>query len=287
MADATTADTPNESPDPDGISLQIADAVTVYKGRFAGIRGPTHGTTQGYLDSYDDEPGQVFGGLIESAGGLSEKLGATSASPVPEAGVKIYPRILRRVTVTGAASRADILKPIYVTDNQTMTLTRPSDDAEVCGSIIEWHTSTTCDVLCYGLVSQLVLGMAGGNVQEVNFGSYDNADLVTGNVRTAQVMRFHGKILSVHAYVDKAFTGSGGTAALNLEIGGTDVTGGVVTVSTSASGTIGAIMAGTAVTAANVFHEGDTVDVEVSTTGGTQTAGRCTLVAVCERLPGC
>jgi len=287
MADADTPTTLVETPDPKGISLQIADAITVYKGRFAGIRGPTHGTTQGYLDSYDDEAGQVFAGLIESAGGLTQKLGATGDSVPPEAGVRIYPRILKRHTVTGAASRADILKPVYATDNQTLTLTRPADDAEVVGTIIEWHASTTCDVLLYGLVSQLVLGMAGGNVVEVDFGSYDFADLADGNIRIAQPMRFHGKILSVIGYVEKAHTGSGGTALVNLEIGGVDVTGGVVTVSTAAAGTLGTILAGTAVTAANVFHEGDTVDVEVASASGTRTLGRVRIVAVCERLPGC
>lgn len=287
MADATSPDTPNETPNPTSIALQIADAVTVYKGRFAGIRGPTHGTTQGYLDSYDDEPGQVFAGLIESAGGLTEKLGDTAASPPPEAGIKLYPRILRRVTVTGAASRADILKPIYVTDNQTMTLTRPSDDAEVCGAIIEWHTSTTCDVLLFGLVAQLVLGMAGGNYEHFTIGSFDHADLANGNIVTALPMPFHGKFISLHGVVEKAFTGSGGTATLNLEIGGTDVTGGTLVVSTAAGGTIGTKLDAAAITAANVFHEGDTIDLEVASASGTQTAGRVRVYAVVERLPGC
>lgn len=287
MADATTPTTPNETIAPRQIALEIADAVALYKGRFAGIRGPTHGTSQGYLDHYDDEPGMVFAGLVESAGGLAQKTGDTSASPVPEAVIGLLPTILRRVTVTGAASRADILKPIFVTDNQTMTLTRPSDDAEVCGCIIEWHTSTTCDVLLFGLVAQLVLGMAGGNRQIFELGHYDNAALVTGNIVTALPMPFHGKFISLHGIVETAFTGSGGTADVNLEIGGTNVTGGVLTVSTAAGGTIGTKLDATAITAANEFHEGDTVDVEVSNTGGTQTAGRVRLYAVVERLPGC
>lgn len=287
MADATTPDTPNETPDPKGISLQIADAVTVYKGRFAGIRGPTHGTTQGYLDSYDDEPGMVFAGLIESAGGLASKLGATGDSPPPEAGVRIWPRILRRVTVTGAASRADILKPVFVTDNQTMTLTRPDDDAEVVGSVIEWHTSTTCDVLIFGLIGTLILGMAGGNRQVVELGAYNNVELADGDIMTGFVMPFHGKFISLHGIVLEAFTGSGGTATINLEIGGTNVTGGTLVVSTAAGGTVGAKLDAAAITAANVFHEGDVIDLEVSAAGGTQTEGKVRVYAIVERLPGC
>lgn len=286
MADATTPTTINEVPDAKGLSLQIANAVNLLKGRFAGIRGPTHGTSQGYLDDYDDEPGNVFAGVVESAGGLAIKTGDTSGTPPPEGGIKIYPRILKRYAVTGAASRADILKPVYATDNQTLDLTRPADDAEAVGLIVEWHTGTTCDVLLFGLIGQCLLGMAGGNVQEVDFGSYDFADLADGNIRIAQPMRFHGKILSVIGYVEKAHTGSGGTALVNLEINGTNVTGGVVTVSTAAAGTLGTILAGTAVTAENVFHEGDTVDVEVASAGGTRTLGRVRIVAVCERLPG-
>lgn len=284
MADATTPTTPNETIAPRGLALQIANAVALYKGRFAGIRGPTHGTSQGYVDHYDDEPGMVFAGMLESAGGLAQKTGDTSASPVPEAALQILPSIQRRVTVTGAASRGDILKPVYAEDNQTLTLTRPSDDAEVVGVVIEWHTSTTCDVLLFGLVCQLILGMAGGNRTLIHLGHFDANTVANGDLRTAIPMPFHGKFVDVFAMIDVAIAGAGATASINLEIGGTNVTGGVVTIAENdAKGTK---KSGTAITAENVFHEGDTVDVEAASVTDA-TAGSFDLYAVVERLPGC
>lgn len=286
MADSTSPATQPIKPDPSAFALKIADAVTMIHKRFAGIRGQTHATSQGYADSYDDEAGMIFAGLAKEPAGLSSGTGDTSATVPPEVTLPLTPEILPRYPVTGASSQGDVMKPVYATDNQTLTLTRPSDDAEVVGVITKWHTSTTCDVLLFGLVGQLILGFAGGNRQILELGSYDNADLNDGDILTSFVLPFHGKLISLHGAVEKAFTGAGGTAQINAEIGGTNVTGGVVTVSTAASGTVGAIMAGTAITAENVFHEGDLLDLEVANQGGTQTAGRVRVYAIVERLPG-
>lgn len=286
MADSTAALTQNRTENPRSVALPIADAVTLYHHTFAGIRGPTHGTSQGYVDDYDDEPGMIFAGLLENPGGLSSQLGDTSASPPPESGISILPQILRKATVTGASAQSDVMAPVYATDNQVLTLTRPSDDATVVGVVTKWHSSTTCDVLLLGLLGQLLLGYGGGNRAVFDLGHYDHATLADGDIRTGIVMPFHGKFVSLHGFVETAFTGSGGTATLNLEIGGTNVTGGALVVSTAAGGTVGTKLDASAITAANVFHEGDTVDLEVSSAGGTQTAGRVHVYAIIERLPG-
>ena len=285
MTAATTATTPNLVENPGGLSLPIADGVTVYKGRYAAVRGPDHATSQGVVDSWAETPGLVPLGPLGAAGGLSSVAGDAAALPPPEAEMPVLPQLLRRVAVTGAASAADVMSYVYASDNATLTLTRPTDDAVVFGVIVKWHTSTTCDVLTLGLLGQILMAAQASRFW-LELGSYDNADLVTGNIATALVMPFHGKVISLHGIVEKAFTGASGTADVNLEIGGTNVTGGVLTVSTAACGTIGTKVDATAITAANVFHEGDTVDVEVANTGGTQTAGRVRLYALVERLPG-
>lgn len=286
MADSTKALTQTRSEDPSRIAVQIADAVALYHGTFAGVRGPTHATSQGYADSYDDEAGMIFAGLVENPGGLASATGDTSATPPTETGISILPQILRSVAVTGASAQSDLMSPVYATDNQTLTLTRPADDAEVVGVVQKWHTGTTCDVLIFGLLGQLILGFAGGNRQIVELGHFDHANLDTGDKVTSLPMPFHGKFVSLHGAVEAAFTGSGGTAALNLEIGTTNVTGGVLTVSTAAGGTVGTVLDATAITAENVFHEGDLVSLEC-TGSGTQTAGRVRVYAIVERLPGC
>lgn len=286
MADSTAPLTRTRSEDPSRIAVQIADAVALYHHTFAGVRGPTHATSQGYADSYDDEAGMIFAGLVETPGGLASATGDTGADPPTETSISILPQILRSVTVTGATAQTDLFRPVYATDNQTLDLARPADDAEVVGVVVKWHTSTTCDVLLLGLAVQIAVGFAGGNRQVIELGHFDHAALTTGDKVTDLPMPFHGKFVSLHGAVETAFTGSAGTAALNLEIGTTNVTGGVLTVSTAAGGTIGTVLNGTAITAENVFHEGDLISLE-AVGSGTQTAGRVRVFAIVERLPGC
>ena len=78
-------------------------------------------------------------------------------------------------------------------------------------------------------------------------------------------------------------SGGGGTVDYNLEIGGTNVTGGVVTI---ADGDVqGDKKSGTAITGAAVFHEGDLIDVE-AVVGTANTGGRFDLFAKVIRKPG-
>lgn len=62
--------------------------------------------------------------------------------------------------------------------------------------------------------------------------------------------------------------GAGASQVFNLEIGGTDVTGGVLTVDLASTNTIGEISAGTAITAANVGTAAGTISIEMQA-GGT------------------
>ena len=274
-------------PDPSGFSAQIANAATLYHGRFAGIRGQTHATSQGDVAPYEDEAGMIFAGLAQNPGGLSEDVGDTSATVPPRVQLDLTPRILSRVTVTGAAAITDTLKPVYATDDETLTLTRPADDAEVVGVITRWHTSTTCDVLLLGLPLQIALGMAGGNRELFEIVTMPFASMADGDLVTSLPMPFHGRIISLHALVAEACTGTSGSILVNAEIGTTNVTAGVITVSTAAGGTVGTILDGTAVTAENVFHEGDLLSLEGASAAGTRTLGSLRIYALVERLPGC
>ncbi len=286
MADATTPETVNESENPRGMSTEIADAVTIFKGRFTGIRGPDHATTQGYLDSFVGEAGMFFGGLLESADGLTEKLGATGDSPPPEGSLLLLPRIIRRVTVTGVASRADILKPVYATDNQTLTLTRPSTFAIVIGVVVEWHSSTTADVLLFGIAVQAAIDLAGGELQILYLGSIDFGTSADGDLKTGIPMPFHGELLELFTITEATLVGAGGTILVNAEINAVNVTGGVVTVSTAVQAAVAFKSAGTAITALNTFHQGQLLDIEGASAGGTRTSGSVGLYAVVSKKLG-
>lgn len=94
------------------------------------------------------------------------------------------------------------------------------------------------------------------------------ADLVS-----AYTPGYKFKILSVDFATTTLGTGSGATQVINVEIGTTNVTGGVVTVTLAGTDTLGEASAGTSVTAANTGSASDTISVEVAASGTVFTAG--------------
>ena len=252
-----------------GLAAEVADAVQTYAGMWAGLRGPDHATSQGYLDAYNDEKGMIFAG-----GHLDDQvLGDTSAAPPAENRLGIAPAIYPQATVAGVASRSDIGKRVFASDSDTLTLTRPSLGSPI-GMVVEWHSGTTCDVLVWGLAVQGAVDLGGQGIQVLHLGNFSFADMADGDILTNYPFPYHASIESVYAVVGTPLVGSGGTTELNLEIGSTNVTGGVVTVSTAAGGTLGAVLSGTSVTANAIAHAGDNLSVEASSTGGTRTSGR-------------
>lgn len=81
------------------------------------------------------------------------------------------------------------------------------------------------------------------------------------------------KILGLDFVTTVAGTGAGASQVFNLEIGTTNVTGGVCTVTLASTDTIGKITAGTAVTAANTGTASDTISLEMAASGTAFTAG--------------
>jgi len=89
------------------------------------------------------------------------------------------------------------------------------------------------------------------------------------------------KILAVDFVVTKVGAGAGASMTINLEIGAVNVTGGVVNPTLGNTTPQGALVAGTAVTAANVGTATDTLSVEVAAGGTIFTAGTgCLLIKI-------
>lgn len=254
-----------------GLAAQISDGVQSYAGMWAGLRGPDHATSQGYLDAYDDEKGMIFvGGHLDE-----QKLGDTSASPVPENRWNTESKVYPQVAVTGVTGRGDIGKAVYATDSDALTLTRPTLGTPI-GFVAEWHSGTSCDVLMLGLPAQAALDLSGQGVQVLHLGSFSFADMGNADLLTDYPAPLHASIDTFYGVVSEAFTGASGTADLQLEIGTADVTGAGFTVSTAACGTVGTVIS-TSPSAANVMHAGDTLSVKGSSVSGTQTLGRVDL----------
>lgn len=273
---ALAASTSLTKASPDALAFVVENAEVSYAGGDSAL-------ASGYLKALTGAAGDIPCGLALQ-GAIT---GATSDSPQPTQSTDSGDVVLKAVPVAGASTIAHVGSVVYTsTDNvkTDLTLTRPTRGF-ARGVIVKFNSSTSFDVLLFGFAR--MLAMQGVGQREVlELGTFANVALINGNIVTGQVMQFRGKIISLHGLVQTAFTGASGTAEVNLEIDATNVTGGVLTVSTAAGGTIGAKLDATAITAANVFSEGSVLDVEVANTGGTQTAGSVRLYMVVERLPG-
>lgn len=90
---------------------------------------------------------------------------------------------------------------------------------------------------------------------------------------TAYTPGYKFKILSVDFVTTTLGTGSGASQTINLEIGTTNLTGGVINPTLAGTDTLGELTSGTSVTAANTGSASDTISVEVAASGTVFTAG--------------
>jgi hypothetical protein len=93
---------------------------------------------------------------------------------------------------------------------------------------------------------------------------FNNADIANGDLITSFVPHFAGKIIAIDAVATKAASTASKLASLNLEIGVTNVTGGVVALTTAGLDTIGKLVAGSAITAENVFAADSLISLEAA-----------------------
>lgn len=99
------------------------------------------------------------------------------------------------------------------------------------------------------------------------------ADLVT-----TYVPGYAFKILAVDFAVTTVGAGAGATQTINIEIGTTDLTGGVVNPTLANTATLGSLVAGTAVTANNVGTAASSISIEVAAGGTVFTSGQGSLL---------
>lgn len=93
------------------------------------------------------------------------------------------------------------------------------------------------------------------------------------------------RVLKFDFVTTVAGTGTSASQVFNLEIGTTNVTGGVLTVTLASTDTIGEVTAGTAITAANSGSATDTLSIEMAASGTVFTAGAGYFVIEIQELP--
>ncbi len=88
--------------------------------------------------------------------------------------------------------------------------------------------------------------------------------VASGDLLTQFTPGFPGRIVKASFAVTDPVTTAGKAASLNLEIGATNLTGGVIGLTSANCGTLGAVVDGSEITGNNVFDSDDTISVEAS-----------------------
>lgn len=250
-------------------AAQVVNAAVCYHGAVAAMGGRDHGTagTPGRVKPWTSGVNEILLGLF----GGSAKTGNTSASPIVESDeIEIDGQIIEALPVTGLAGTiADQGRIVYASDDATFTLTRAAAVAATSaptpfGVILRFRSATTADVLVLGLEARIALALAGGEIKSFQF-AIAASRATTGNSVTGWVCPMRGRIVALRGYVVRKAATATLNVAINAEINAVNVTGGVVT--WAFADDVGAALAGTAVTAANVVHEGDLIDIEQAVTG--------------------
>jgi len=92
------------------------------------------------------------------------------------------------------------------------------------------------------------------------------ATIADGDLVSGITPGFAGKIVAFYAVVTAAATTAAKASTLNLEIGTTNLTGGSLALTSANMTPLGATVAASAITAANVFTATDTISIEAAST---------------------
>lgn len=291
MADPTSAISLGNNP----YSIDINRREFVIKTSEALVRNAlvSLDNSTGKVEFADDAANLIPCGLLESPsdGDNSHLTGNGTYKAVVVGGIVV------RWAVTGATAITDIGKFVYATDGQTLTLTQPTTGLPH-GIVVNWISSTTCDVYLFDYLEAIKASMAKGNsMYEV----LDIATITSNSLSSTSAGTFftfpasyrHFKIISLHAQSVSFDTGIiAGAQTLNLDIGGTNTTGGVLTLgfaNCDAIGDLGTAINATAITADNEVHQGDVLKLEVAASGTGFTAakeGAFKVYAIIQVLPG-
>lgn len=269
----------------------IGNSKVIYRHAAVALYGPTHGTSElrGLIGPWTGAAGEFLLGY-STDGAVTGNATDVIANIGPALAVQIDDEIMESVVVAGLASsnfQADRSKYVYLGDDNigaSLTLTRPSaPNNNPVGMIWKGKDASRADVWMFGAKTRLMLDMLGGTIDERNLGAIGASGTA---LMGAWIAPYHGKILGDYLLCTRAPTDVDVAITVNIAIGGTPTTGGDMAI--AAGDAAGAKKSGTAITAANEFHRGDSITIvgTVGTAGTATDVGTYVCVAQIERLPG-
>lgn len=115
-------------------AYQVTNAYQIYAGALITV------LASGRAGTFADLATTKFKGVA-----IRSVLGNTALTPIPEVEVDCSGLTLEKVSVATVASIADVHKLVYMSDNQTLTLTAATN-MKAIGTITRWYATTICDV---------------------------------------------------------------------------------------------------------------------------------------------
>ena len=265
------------------VNPEIVNTDRVFGGSYVMLGSFDHATVadRGRVQAWNDEEGAIpFCFSIKG-----DTTGDTTVADPPDSNLDIFPRIIKGLAVAGLAGAVtDISRLVYATDDNTFTIT-PTALASPLGIIVASVSAAAADVLFFGADTMISMALAGQGLSTWHLGTVSGNVSASANGATGIEAPHRGRILSVYGTIIDNLNGVGADLDINLEIDGTNLTGGVIP--WLLADAQGAKKAGSAVTddGANLFHQGDLIDIEI-TMNTASTAGLMDVYANVRAEPG-
>lgn len=244
------------------VNPEIVNTDRVFGGSYVMLGSFDHATAadRGRVQAWNDEEGAIpFCFSIKG-----DTTGDTTLADPPDSNLDIFPRIIKGLPVAALVGNiTDVSRLVYATDDNTFTITRPALTAPL-GIIVASVSAAAADVLFFGADTMISMALAGQGLTTWNLGTISGNVSGSGNGATGIEAPHRGRILSVYGSIITNLNGGGADLDINLEIGGANVTGGVIP--WLLADAQGAKKAGSAVTddGNNLFHQGDLIDIEIA-----------------------
>lgn len=244
------------------VNPEIVNTDRVFGGSYVMLGSFDHATVadRGRVQAWNDEEGAIpFCFSIKG-----DTTGDTTVADPPDSNLDIFPRIIKGLPVAALVGNiTDVSRLVYATDDNTFTITRPALTAPL-GIIVASVSAAAADVLFFGADTMISMALAGQGLTTWHLGTISGNVSGSGNGATGIEAPHRGRILSVYGSIITNLNGGGADLDINLEIGGTNVTGGVIP--WLLADAQGAKKAGSAVTddGNNLFHQGDLIDIEIA-----------------------
>lgn len=230
-------------------SYVVASGTTVYANSLVGLN------TSGLLVPWADTAGFKWLGLALKK--------VTGSSALERCEVDVSGAYLNNVDVAGVTARTDLDSVrVYCADDNYATLsTTPTAVVGAIGRLVDFRSTSDMDIR---LVTPEEYELGVSKVSTFSFHIPLAAISGAGDVVTGFVPGFAGRILSIQAVNSVVVTTGSKAVSLNAEIDGTNVTGGVVALTSANQTPLGARVAGSAITAANAFTATSAIDIEAA-----------------------